>query len=159
MVSSVSEPTLLDDSNRHTESSSVLETLSPTATANNTTFAMLQEFIRLFCAERDWDQFHGAKDLAVGLITESAELLEHFRFKSEEEIAELFRTPDKLREIRHELVDSLYFILRFAQRYDIDLVEAFREKMAINATKYPVRLAKGKNLKSNELHLAESTKV
>ena len=59
----------------------------------------LKERIKKFCEDRDWDQYHGAKDLSVGIITEASELLEHFRFKSEKEVEELFTNPDKKQQI------------------------------------------------------------
>lgn len=110
----------------------------------------LKEKIKTFCTERDWDQYHGAKDLAIGVITEASELLEHFRFKSEEEAQEMLKDPKKRKEISEELADTLYFILRFSQKYDIDLSTEFHKKMAKNAEHYPVHKVKGKNKKYNE---------
>ena len=59
----------------------------------------IKDLVKEYCEERDWDQFHGAKDLAVALSIESSELLEHFRFKSKEEVEELFKNPKKRGEI------------------------------------------------------------
>ena len=110
----------------------------------------LKETIKNFCEERDWDQFHGAKELAVALIIESAELLEPFRFKSEEEVETLFKNPEKKEHIEDEMADVLYFLFRLAQRYDIDLSEAFERKMEKSAKKYPVDKFKGSNKKYDE---------
>ena len=69
---------------------------------DKTTLGDLKDEIRLFCEERDWDRYHNAKDLAIGIVTEAAELLEHFRFKSNEESDALFNNPER----RHEMLRS-----------------------------------------------------
>ena len=111
----------------------------------------LKEIVRKFCEERDWDQFHGAKELAVALIIESAELLERFRFKSEKEIEELFENQEKREKISEEMADVLYFLLRLAQKYNIDLTTELKKKMASNEKRYPVEKFKGSNKKYSEL--------
>jgi len=118
---------------------------------NETKIHEIKDFIKKYCDERDWDQFHGAKELAIALIIESAELLEPFRFKSEKEVEELFKNPEKREHIEDEMADVLYFLFRLAQKYDIDLSEAFERKMAKSAKKYPIDKAKGSNKKYNEL--------
>lgn len=105
----------------------------------------MQKAIADFCTERDWDQFHNGKDLAIGISTEANELLDLFRFKSPEEALESH--PE---EIREEIADIFFFLLRFAERNNIDLDEALREKMEKNSRKYPVEKAKGSNKKYNE---------
>lgn len=107
--------------------------------------------VEKFCTARDWDQFHGAKDLAIGAITEAAELLEHFRFKSDQEIEGMFKNKAKREEIEDELADVLFFVVRFAQRYDIDLARAAKRKLAKSCRKYPVSKAKGSNKKYSDL--------
>lgn len=115
------------------------------------TLQQLKDFVGTFCRDREWDQFHGPKDLAIGLITEAAELLEEFRFKSDAEIAHALADRSQRKKIGDELADCLFFVLRFAQRFDFDLAQGFADKMAQNGKKYPVEKAKGKNLKYNEL--------
>ena len=110
----------------------------------------LQQIIRQFCEERDWDQFHTPKDLAIGISTEAAELLDLFRFKSESQIQQLLATPDSRKKIEHELADVFFFLLRFAERNDIDLDKALKLKIQQNAEKYPIATAKGSNKKYNE---------
>ena len=110
----------------------------------------IKEFVKKYCEERDWDQFHGAKDLAIALSIEAGELLEHFRFKSKEEVEELFKDLKKKEEISDEMADILYFLIRMAQKYDIDLAEAFDKKMEKSAKNYPIEKAKGSNKKYNE---------
>jgi len=94
---------------------------------NQENLSQLQDFVKTFCEERDWDQYHNAKDLAIGIITESSELLEYFRFKSTKEVEEVMR--QKKVHVSEELADVLFFILRFAQLYDIDLSKEFWKKM------------------------------
>ncbi len=111
----------------------------------------LKEKIKEFCEVRDWDQFHGAKDLAVALIIEASELLEIFRWKSENEVKELFENQEKREHISEEMADVLYFLVRMAQKYKIDLSEALDKKMEKNEKKYPIDKFKGSNKKYNEL--------
>lgn len=118
---------------------------------DKTSVEQLKGLVKTFCEERDWDQYHNAKDLAIGIITESSELLEHFRFKSEKEVEDLFKEKSKRKEISEELSDILYFILRFAEKYDIDLSEELKEKIDKNIQKYPIEKSKGLNKKYTEL--------
>jgi len=115
------------------------------------TLQEIKEVVKKYCEERDWDQFHGAKDLAIGISTEASEVLEQFRFKSKEEIEEMFKDPIKREKIEDEMADVLYFLSRLAQKYDVDLSEAFERKMKKSEEKYPIDKAKGSNKKYNEL--------
>lgn len=117
---------------------------------NDQNLSDLIAMVRKFCDDRHWAQFHGPKELAIGLTTESAELLDLFRFKSNEECLLLLKKKGSRRQVEEELADILYFLLRFAQLHEIDLPEAFRKKMAKNRKKYPTRLVKGKNKKYSE---------
>ena len=118
---------------------------------SETRVADLKDMVKKFSAERDWDQFHNAKDLAVGIVTEASELLEMFRFKSEREVESILKDPKKAREVQDELADVFYFALRLAQKYGIDVSTALRKKIDENARKYPVRRSKGSNKKYTEL--------
>lgn len=104
--------------------------------------------IRKFCEERDWDQFHSLKDLAIGLSTESNELLQHFRFKDDHQSVEYLSRHRKM--IEDECADVYYYLLRLCDKYDINLNKALEEKMKDNHKKYPKDLVKGKNLKYDE---------
>ena len=110
----------------------------------------LKDKIKAFCEARDWDQFHNAKEHAIALSIEASELLEIFRWKNEKEVAELFKNEKKKEGIEDEMADILYFLVRMAQRYDLDLSEALDRKMEKNEKKYPVEKAKGSNKKYNE---------
>lgn len=111
----------------------------------------LKTLVQQFCEDRDWDQFHDPKELAIGLSTEAAELLEHFRFQSPEQIRQKLHNPNSREAISDELADTLFFILRFAQMENIDLSKALHQKLEKSAKKYPVESSKGKNVKYTEL--------
>jgi len=117
---------------------------------DKTTVNELKEKIKKFCEERDWDQYHDAKNLAIGIITEASELLEHFRFKSEKEVEEMFKNKDKRENISEEAADVLYFVLRLAQKYDIDLTAELNKKLEKNEKRYNVEKFKGSNKKYTE---------
>ncbi len=115
---------------------------------SETTIAEMKEKVKKFCEERDWDQFHNAKELAIGMILEAAEVLDPFRYMTSEEIDQYVK-KNKL-HLSEELSDVLFPLLRIAQRYDIDISEAFNNKMVENEKKYSVEKAKGSNKKYNE---------
>lgn len=118
---------------------------------STTTLEDLKRRVRTFCEDRDWDQFHGCKELAIGLVTEAAELLDHFRFLSDEQVAARLADPVRREEIEDELADVLFFLLRFGQRNGIDLDAALQRKIKKNDARYPVDKARGRNLKHDEL--------
>lgn len=117
---------------------------------NKMVFDALKEDVKLFCAEREWDQFHGLKDLSIGLTTEASELLELFRFKSDAE-CEAVMSGSGRQKAEDEIADVLFFVVRFAQKYNVDLTTAFQRKMEKNRAKYPVEKSRGSNKKYNEL--------
>ena len=99
--------------------------------------------LRKFNQERDWDQFHNGKDLAVALSVEAAELLEAFLWKDA-----AAASKDKVKE---ELADVLNYAFQMADRYDLDIKQIMLDKIKKNAQKYPVEKAKGSAKKYNEL--------
>ena len=108
-----------------------------------TDIEQIQEELRRFNQERDWDQFHNGKDLAIGLSVEASELLESFLWKNPEDV-----NPGKIRE---ELADVLNYAFQIADKYSLDIKEIMLEKIRKNAAKYPVEKAKGSAKKYNEL--------
>ncbi len=110
----------------------------------------LQKLVKIFCEDRDWDQFHTLKDLAIGVSTEANELLDLCRFKSDRQINELLNTPSFKFKVEYELADVFFFILRIAQMYKVDLASALEIKLQANAIKYPIEISKGSNKKYNE---------
>ncbi len=111
------------------------------------TVGELKQKVSKFCRERDWGQFHNPKDLSLGIITEAAELVEHFRFRSEKEIEGFFKNPGKKHEISEELADVFWFVLRMAEKCDIDLSQSLQEKISKNEERYPAEKFKGVNKK------------
>lgn len=110
--------------------------------------AQLRAIVRAFVDERDWDQFHAPKNLAAALTVEAAELLEHFQWLrdgSRDELGE-----DKLREVRHEMADVLVYLVRLADKLDVDLFAAVEEKMVLNRAKYPAEQVRGDARKYHE---------
>jgi len=118
---------------------------------DSTTLSALKAVVQAFCEERDWDQFHGPRDLAIGIVTEGAELLDRFRFKNDSECEALLADAARRRDVEHELADTFFFVLRFAQRSGIDLAGALGRKLALNAERYPVAKVRGSNRKYTEL--------
>ena len=112
--------------------------------------ADLKARIRQFVTERDWDQYHFPKDLAIGLSIEAAEVLEHFRFRSNEECAARLEDPEFRRRLGHELADVLYFVLLMCANLGLDATRMLEEKLAISGDRYPVESARGRNLKYTE---------
>ena len=102
----------------------------------------LRQKLAEFARRREWEQFHSPKNLAMALIAEAAELVEHFQWLSEEQSREL--PADKLAEVRLELADILIYLIRTADRLGIDLIAAAEDKIAINERRYPVEKVRGK---------------
>lgn len=116
-----------------------------------TTIQELKNKIQKFCEARDWDQFHNPKDLAIGISTEANELLDIFRFQSEDQMKTLFQDEMSREHIKEEIADTLFFVIRFAQMNGLDLSQCLQEKIKKNNQKYPVEKAKGCNRKYTEL--------
>ena len=108
-----------------------------------TDIEQILEELRVFNQERDWDQFHNGKDLAIGLSVEASELLEAFLWKAPESV-----NPEKIRE---ELADVLCYAFQMADKYNLDIKQIMLDKIRLNAEKYPVEKAKGSAKKYNEL--------
>jgi len=109
----------------------------------------LQKAVVKFRDERDWQQFHNPKDSAISLSLEAAEVLEHFQWKSAEEM-KAHVVKNKI-DVSEELADVLYWVLLMCNDLDIDISEAFIAKLAKNAKKYPVEKSKGNHKKYTEL--------
>jgi NTP pyrophosphatase (non-canonical NTP hydrolase) len=110
--------------------------------------ANLRAVVRQFAEERDWDQFHTPKNLSSALCVEAAELLEHFQWLERGDAAEL--GPNKLEQVRHEMADVLVYLVRLADKLDIDLHAAVLEKMVLNREKYPADKVRGDSRKYSE---------
>ena len=103
----------------------------------------LREAIVKFTQERDWDQFHNGKDLALALSIEAAELNEAFLWKDAKDV--------NLEKVKEELADIFNYAILIADKYDLNVKQIVLEKLAKNAQKYPVDKAYGSAKKYNEL--------
>lgn len=110
---------------------------------------LLRDALRQFADERDWDQFHSPKNLASALSVEAAELLERFQWLTEDQSRRL--PPAELARVREEMADVLNYLVRLADKLDVDLLEAAFEKIKKNALKYPAEKARGSARKYSEL--------
>lgn len=109
----------------------------------------LRDTLREFVAEREWRSYHTPKNLAMALIVEAAELVEHFQWATPEESVAL--TPEKAMEVQEEMADVLVYLVELADVLNIDLIHAAHDKIAKNALKYPVEKARGNATKYDKL--------
>ena len=101
-----------------------------------------------FASDRDWEQFHSPKNLAMAMIAECAELVEHFQWLTEEQSYAL--AADKKEAVALELADILIYLLRCSERLDIDLLAAAYRKIALNEARYPVERVRGDARRASE---------
>jgi dCTP diphosphatase len=111
---------------------------------STTTISELRENIRAFVAERDWEQFHSPKNLAMALAVEAAELMEHFQWIDIAESRRVAEDPAKLAAIGEELADVLSYTLALANSLGIDVASTHRDKMIKNVAKYPAEKFHGR---------------
>lgn len=109
----------------------------------------LTQMIIDFRNDRDWEQFHNPKDVALSLVLEASEVLEHFQWKNGEKLEEYVKTHKE--HIGEELADVFYWVLLLSHDLNIDISDALEKKIIKNAEKYPIDKAKGVNLKYNKL--------
>jgi dCTP diphosphatase len=109
----------------------------------------LRRALRQFAAERDWDQYHSPKNLAIALSVEAAELLEPFQWLTEESSRSL--SPDQIAKAKEEMADVFLYLIRLADKLDVDLVQAAEDKIALNALRYPRDKARGSKKKYTDL--------
>ncbi len=114
----------------------------------------LIDLINQFRDERDWRKFHNEKDLAISISLEASELLELFQWKQSEEVVE-----KSLKEIKEELADVFMYSFMLADNLNLDVEEIIKEKIDINAKKYPVELSKGNNKKYTDLEKNEQHSI
>ena len=112
-------------------------------TTNNPDIELIMKEIVRFTEDRDWDQFHNGKDLALALSIEASELNEAFLWKNPEEV--------NIEKVKEELADIMNYAFLIAHKYDMDIKEIILNKLKRNGEKYPVNKAKGSAKKYNEL--------
>lgn len=110
--------------------------------------ALTQKIIK-FRNSRDWKQFHNPKDVAISLVLEANELMEHFQWLSLKEMETYVR--EHKREIGEELSDVLYWVLLMSHDLKIDIKKALEKKLLKQMKKYPIEKSKGKHIKYDKL--------
>lgn len=108
----------------------------------------IQEQLRQFAEIRDWDQFHSPKNLSMALSVEASEIVEHFQWLTEQQSLEL--SPVELEAVELELADAFIYMVRLADKLNLDLIAAANKKMAINDAKYPAERVQGSAKKYTE---------
>ena len=106
----------------------------------------LKKLIKEFIQARDWEQYHAPKNLAMALSAEVAEIVEIFQWKDNHQPL----TPAEVEGLRQEIGDVLVYLLELADKFEIDIIQAARDKMALNELKYPAEKVKGKAWKYTE---------
>jgi NTP pyrophosphatase (non-canonical NTP hydrolase) len=119
-----------------------------TKNRNDNSLSDLRDRLRRFASDRDWDQYHSPKNLASALIVEAAELLEHFQWMTED--ASKSPTTKQLARVREEMADVLIYLIRLADKLNIDLLLATRQKVEKNALKYPADKVRGSSRKYSD---------
>ncbi|MHB8605441.1 MAG: nucleotide pyrophosphohydrolase [Thermoplasmatota archaeon] len=110
----------------------------------------LRRELKVFVDERDWEQYHTPKDLAVSLVVEAGELLENFQW-TDPTLAELKGDAKRFAAVQDEVADVLHFALLLCDRLGLDPVDIARAKLAKNRERYPIERSKGNAKKWNEL--------
>lgn len=116
-----------------------------------TTIQELRDVVLKFRNDRDWEQFHTPKDLALAIGIEAGELGEHFLWKKDAEIQAMLQDPTKIESLGDEMADVFVYLLSLADVLKIDITTSLSRKMEKNAKKYPVDKAKGNSKKYTEL--------
>jgi dCTP diphosphatase len=111
-------------------------------------FYTLRDRLKAFAEARDWEQFHSPKNLAMALIVEAAELLEHFQWLTTEQSEDL--PADKRREVELEMADIFIYLMRLCERLQVDLLKVVEEKIQMNEEKYPADKVRGSAKKYSE---------
>ena len=115
----------------------------------NDPIQQLAQDLNQFAQARDWQQFHSPKNLASALTVEASELLEHFQWLTEAQSRQL--DADKREAVAFEMADVLLYLVQLSSALNIDLMDAARRKMVINAQRYPVEQSRGNSKKHSEL--------
>jgi NTP pyrophosphatase (non-canonical NTP hydrolase) len=108
----------------------------------------LNSRLKAFAQSRNWEQFHNPKNLTMAMIAECAELVEHFQWLTPEQSMNL--SHEKHDEVALEMADILIYLIRCAERLDIDLIDAVERKIAINEARYPVEKVFGDARRASE---------
>lgn len=115
----------------------------------NSNLDFLNERIKIFVAERDWDKFHSPKNLAMALSGEVGELISHFQWLSEQE-SYLKHDEKKFMEVKEEIADVFLYLMMLSNKLGVDIVSIAMDKIDKNEIKYPVSLSRGKATKYSD---------
>jgi NTP pyrophosphatase (non-canonical NTP hydrolase) len=110
----------------------------------------IRKKLAAFTQARNWDQFHTPKNLSMALAAEAAELLEIFQWLTDERSKEIVHNEKEMAQIRHEIADVMIYLVRLADKLDIDIEKAVLDKVELTEKKYPVELAKDNATKYNK---------
>ena len=111
----------------------------------------MKQYSMRFVEDRDWGKFQTPKNIAIGIVRESSELLEIFQWLSDSESQDIKNDLERLNQIKHELGDILHYVVRLSNLLNVDLAKAFWEKMELNESKYPVDQCRGKREKYTQI--------
>lgn len=106
--------------------------------------ASLKQAMQIFVDERQWRPFHDPKNLSMAIATEAAELMEHFRWLTNEQSQAIATSESDMQAVRDELADVMCFVLSFANSLNIDIASSIRSKLVKNAEKYPAEKFQGR---------------
>lgn len=116
-------------------------------------FIELRDFLRQFASERDWDQFHSPKNLLMALTGEVGELCEQFQWLTDEQVNNL--SPEQAVDVADEIADVQIYLIRLADKLNVDIKASVTEKITKNAKKYPAELVRGSAKKYDQYTLEE----
>lgn len=110
----------------------------------------IQQRLRKFADDRNWDQFHSPKNLSMALAAEAAELLEIFQWLTEEQSIDIINSEKDIAQVKEEIADVLIYLVRLADKLNIDIEKEVLAKIALNEKKYPIDLSKNNAVKYNK---------
>ncbi len=111
---------------------------------DDTTVGQLKDEVRRFVAERQWERYHTPRNLAVSLMVEAAELLEHFQWRTEAEVEQYLADSANRAAVAEEIADVFSYVLSLANCMGLDLAEELERKLRKNALKYPAEEWRGR---------------
>jgi len=110
----------------------------------------IQQKLRKFAEDRNWDQFHSPKNLSMALAAEAAELLEIFQWLTEEQSKDIVNSEKEIAQVKEEIADVFIYLIRLADKLNIDIEQEVLTKIALNEKKYPIDLSKDNATKYNK---------
>jgi dCTP diphosphatase len=110
----------------------------------------IQQKLRKFAEDRNWDKFHSPKNLSMALAAETAELLEIFQWLTEEQSKDIVNSEKEFAQVKEEIADVFIYLIRLADKLNIDIEKEVLAKIALNEKKYPINLSKDNATKYNK---------